>query len=239
MDIEKIWKESKWTTQARQIIEGLENFPDDSKIILILRHSQRDEPKELASLLKLRLTPEGHAIARKFGEELPKNRAIRLFHSVVWRCQETAENILSGFENIGGIGKMKGGFTPLFDLETAPNFFPNQLKKFSAYQFFFRWVAGLYPPNIIIPLQKFSQRSAELIWKENKKAPDRNIDIHVTHDFLALALRFGWFGIPPDEKWISYLGGFAFTILNDDVLLLEHGEFKKIEIPYWWDFKTL
>lgn len=234
MDIDKIWKESDWPKEARQIINGLKIFPEDSKIILILRHSQRDEPQELEKLLTLRLTPEGHAIARKFGEKLPINRTIRLFHSVVWRCQETAENILSGFENVGGKGKMRGGFTPLFDLETSRDFFPDQLKKYSAYQFFFRWVAGLYPPNLIIPLTKFSQKAAELILREFKKAPDKNIDIHVTHDFLAVALRFGWFGIPPDKNWVSYLGGFALSFIDDTILLLNSNKLISVEVPYWW-----
>jgi hypothetical protein len=235
MDVEKIWSQSKWTTQARQIIKGLREFPENSKIILILRHSHRDEPKELESLLKLRLTPEGHAIAKKFGEELPINRTIRLFHSVVWRCQETAENILSGFESVDGKGKIKGGFTPLFDLQTPRDFFPNQLKKFSGHQFFFRWVAGLYPPNIIIPLLNFSQKAAELIWGKYKRAPDRNIDIHVTHDFLLLALRFGWFGIPPDKNWVSYLGGFALSFNEDKIWFLDSEKLIETELPYWWN----
>ncbi|GAI97476.1 unnamed protein product [marine sediment metagenome] len=32
MDIEKIWNESEWTTEARQIINGLTQFHKDSKI---------------------------------------------------------------------------------------------------------------------------------------------------------------------------------------------------------------
>jgi len=35
MDSEKIWKEGEWTNEARQIIDGLNEFPDNSKIILI------------------------------------------------------------------------------------------------------------------------------------------------------------------------------------------------------------
>ena len=129
---------------------------------------------------------------------------------------------------------MKGGFTPLFDLKTSRDFFPNQLKKFSGYHFFFRWIAGLYPPDHIIPLQKFSQKAAEFIWGELKKAPDRNIDIHVTHDFLAIALRFGWFGITPDKNWIPYLGGFALSFKDDTILLLDSNKLISVEIPYWW-----
>ena len=43
MDTEKIWKEGEWTNEASQIIDGLKKFPDNSKIILILRHSHQNE----------------------------------------------------------------------------------------------------------------------------------------------------------------------------------------------------
>ena len=78
MDIEETWRNDDWTEQARQIITGLKEFPESSKIILILRHSHRNEPKETDKLYKLRLTHLGHEIAKKFGEHLPKNRPIRL-----------------------------------------------------------------------------------------------------------------------------------------------------------------
>ncbi|MFW9987782.1 MAG: histidine phosphatase family protein [Candidatus Odinarchaeota archaeon] len=234
MDIDKIWKEADWTSEARQIIEGLKKFPDNSKILLILRHSQRDEPEELDAIPKLRLTPEGHMIARKFGEELPKNRTIRLFHSVIWRCQETAEDILSGFKNIDGEGEILGSFGPLFDLGTARGFFPNQMKKYSGNQFFFRWIAGLYSPNEITPLQEYSKKAAELFSKKLKGGPERNIDIHITHDFILIALRFGWFGIPPSKNWVSYLGGFALSFIEDKILLLNSNKLISVDFPYWW-----
>ncbi len=234
MDINKIWKEADWTSEARQIIDGLKKFPDNSKILLILRHSQRDEPEELDAITKLRLTPEGHMIAKKFGEELPRDRSIRLFHSVVWRCQETAEDILSGFKGIDGEGEISGSFGPLYNLETARDFFPNQMKTHSAKQFFFRWIAGLYLPNEITPLQEYCKKAAELFSKKFKESPDRNIDIHITHDFFLIALRFGWFGIPPCKNWVSYLGGFALSFNEDDILLFNNNKLKNVEIPYWW-----
>ncbi|KKN08286.1 hypothetical protein LCGC14_1058180 [marine sediment metagenome] len=39
----KIWEENTWTNQATNIIEGLGKFPAHSKIIIIMRHSQRHE----------------------------------------------------------------------------------------------------------------------------------------------------------------------------------------------------
>lgn len=40
-DTKKIWEESNWTYQVRQIIVGINKFPKDSKMILIIRHSHR------------------------------------------------------------------------------------------------------------------------------------------------------------------------------------------------------
>ncbi|MFX0012861.1 MAG: hypothetical protein ACFE9R_21305, partial [Candidatus Hermodarchaeota archaeon] len=70
-DVEKIWNEDDWTKTARDLTRAIENFPKDSKIILILRHSHRNEPSGSEKLYKLRLTPLGHDIAKKFGKELP------------------------------------------------------------------------------------------------------------------------------------------------------------------------
>ena len=67
------WKEHPWTKQASNIIEGLDNFPAHSKIIIILRHSQRYEPKLInENDLKganMELTPLGEEVAKKFAEE--------------------------------------------------------------------------------------------------------------------------------------------------------------------------
>ena len=49
-----------------------------------------------------------------------------------------------------------------------------------------------------------------------------------------MSLRFGWFGLPPDDKWVDYLGGFAFMFEKDHILLLDYGCLKKVEIPHWW-----
>ena len=66
MNIDEIWEQADWTVHARSIIDNLHKFPEESKIILILRHSHRNEPKILKKIHKLRLTPQGHAIAKKF-----------------------------------------------------------------------------------------------------------------------------------------------------------------------------
>ncbi|MCK4780838.1 MAG: hypothetical protein KAT57_11640, partial [Candidatus Lokiarchaeota archaeon] len=80
----------------------------------------------------------------------------------------------------------------------------------------------------------YSQKAAELMWAKTQDSPESVLDFHVTHDLHLLALRFGWFGIPPDKKWINYLGGFAFSIIDDNILLFDSNKLITVEIPYWW-----
>ena len=234
MDTEKIWKESEWTNEARQIIEGLKKFPDDSKIILILRHSHRNEPTALKGAQKLRLTHQGHAIAKKFGENLPISRPINIFHSIIWRCEETAKDLHDGFTSVGGESEFKGEFLPLASIGiNDKEFYMNMFNNGNVMDSYYRWVVGYYDPNNWTPFLEYCQSAAHLFLDQVKKSPENGLYIFVTHDFNLLAYRLGWFGFPP-KKWVKFLGGFAFTIETEQALLLDYGELKQVAFPHWW-----
>ena len=36
------------------------------------------------------------------------------------------------------------------------------------------------------------------------------------------------------KKWINYLGGFAFSFVEDKILLYNENKLATVEIPYWW-----
>jgi broad specificity phosphatase PhoE len=234
MDIEKLWYETEWTSQARGLIQAIPEFPEESKIILLLRHSHRDEPNEIEEMHHLRLTNEGHEVAKKFGSLLPIKRTVRLFHSIIWRCQETAEDIATGFRTVGGNPEIKGNLLALYHAGTAPNFFIDIFKKEPPIQFMYRWVIGFYSPELIMPFQDYCQNVAKTIMNEVNKAPEKSINIYITHDVFLLALRFGWFAFPPDKNWIPFLGGFAFCIDKTKFLIFDRNQFHHIDSPYWW-----
>jgi len=160
MDIEKIWEEADWVSHARKIIDNLELFPKNSRIILILRHSHRNQPLPHENVNKLRLTPQGHAIAEKFGENLPKSRTIKLYYSKIWRCEETAENIHKGFQNIGGRSELIGEYKPLFDIGIQKRSFTERFKKRHFREVLYRWAAGFYPIEEWIPFTTYCQETA-------------------------------------------------------------------------------
>ena len=234
MDIEELWNNSKWTLQARDMLKSIEKFPENSKIILMLRHSHRNEPTAAEEMRKLRLTDVGHKAATKFGETLPVNRSIRLYHSVVERCKETAEDILEGFRKKSGKGEINGILKPLFFAGTPPKFFSNTLKEIAPIPFIYHWAAGHFSPERIMSFQQYCENAAKIIWNEINTAPENNIDIHVTHDIFLVALRFGWFGLPPKEEWVPFLGGFAFILHDNKIVLFDNNKFIEKDIPYWW-----
>jgi len=234
MDTEKIWKEGEWTNEARQIIDGLKKFPDNSKIILILRHSHRNDSKTFREAQKKRLTPQGHAIAKKFGENLPLSRSIDIFYSIIWRCEETANDILEGFKSVGGTGEVKGDLRSLQTIGISDEqFFLNEFSNVPILDIFYRWAVGFYNPNVWTPFIEYCQSTANNILNQAKNSSKNGLNIFVTHDFNILALRFGWFALLP-IKWVKFLGGFAFTMEEDPILLLDSSELKPVAIPHWW-----
>lgn len=234
MEDQSVWTQPKWTEEARHLIDGLNQFPEDSKIILVIRHSHRNSIETFSDMVGLRLSPLGHEIAKIFGSKLPKNKSIRVFYSPIERCKETAEDILLGFKNVSGKGILKEPLDVLYNQGEDSDYFFNEATKYPYAQFLYRWVADLYPSDKIIPFDKFCQNAANVLWNKIDEIPERNIDVHVSHDLIILSFRLGWFGLSPNGRWPSFLGGFAFTINGDNILLLDSDKLITVEIPYWW-----
>jgi len=68
----------------------------------------------------------------------------------------------------------------------------------------------------------------------NKSAPLNSIDIHVSHEIVMMGLRIGWFGLFPENKWVTFLGSLAFIFQENKIVLFDLDEFKTIESPFWW-----
>ena len=234
MSANNIWDKENWTRQARHLIVHLPKFPKTSQIIIILRHSYRDDSDDMWKLARMKLTDVGHAVARKFGSLLPIERDIQLNYSSIERCKETAEDILIGFRNSGGTGELKHSLKELFDVGMNAELFFDQILKYQYEEFIYRWAGGLYSKEVITPFEIFCRDAADVIWKQAQESPDTSLFINVSHDLITLSFRLGWFGLSPSDYWPSFLGGFAFGISDEEILLLDYDGFKTIEVPFWW-----
>ena len=134
----QIWEKYPWTKQARNIIDNLDKFPANSKITVILRHSQRYEPK-LANENELKeanmeLTPLGQEFAKVIGGNLPKDRYVRLFHSPSNRCKVTAEKIYQGFKEANGKGNFIGECNALYGIGINSQSYLDEFNTYKDYQ---------------------------------------------------------------------------------------------------------
>lgn len=231
------WDREDWTKRAYKLLEGVREFPKDKKIIMVMRHSHRYDSQDIRNHMHDKLTPLGHKYAKVFGKELPKDRPLRIYHSMIERCKETAENILEGFNHKDHKdfpqAQINGSLEVLYDLEISEEDFYREATKYPLDRLLYRWAAGLYPPEMIPPIHEYAEKAANAIWGKIDEGPQRSIDIHVSHDLILLCLRLGWFGLPKQE-WPTYLSGFAFTFKEDKILLYDYDHFKTVEIPYWW-----
>ena len=225
-----------WMKQAEILLKHITKFPANSKIIMMMRHSEREPLSSLKKNSDLQLTEDGHHAARIFGENLPKNRHVRIFYSNRDRCRDTALDIMDGFTKKGGQHVNGGTLEPLYALKTIKDgFFKDELQSFTLLEIMNRWINEQYDPNDIEPITAYSKRAAPLIWgKLDELSLEGEIDIHISHEVLLMALRSGWFSLNPDNKWTEFLGGYAFTLTKDHILLLDFDEFLKIPYPRWW-----
>lgn len=234
MNNKKKWDGLDWTNHARKLILGLIEFPKNSKIIILLRHSERDEAKSVWKPKELLLTPLGHQMAKYFGKKLPLDRNIRLFTSHAPRCQETAEDIFQGFTKNGGKAEIKGNLEPLYKIGIDRQFFLTQIADNDLVKYVQNWARDAFPSDKALPLSSYSMNAASIIWNLVNTAPNRCIDIHLTHEIPIMGLRYGWFNLQPDQKWVNFLGGIAFTFQNEHILLFDIDKFLRVKVPHWW-----
>ncbi|MHA1294161.1 MAG: histidine phosphatase family protein [Promethearchaeota archaeon] len=220
-DYQTIWREADWCFQARTIIQGLNQFPQNVKIVLFIRHSQRKESNNAKELENLGLTRVGCEIAKIFGASLPKERKLRLFHSPSPRCIETAVKIQEGFQKIGGKSENLGANSPLNEVQSSSRFITSQALINPCFKFIEHWQGNYYSNRDIKPFLEYCINAYEKILENLNTAEEGGLDVHVTHDLFIIALRKGFFNINYNLNWISYLGGFAISLDKDQNYLLD------------------
>jgi len=226
------WEGIAWTFQARKILDGLKKFPNKSNIAVILRHSHRDNIKDAETSSKVRLTSEGKEFAKYFGKSLPKKRHINIYHSNVNRCRETALGIQSGLKEKSKERSVKGYLSILSDLNSDGLFIAEEMMKYGGKEFLIRWKEEYYPSKKIMNFNNYYQKAAKEIWNHLLTSKNYLLNLYITHDLHLTALKLGWFGIAPKRRWVSYLGGFAFSLSNEYILLLTEEELQRMEYPH-------
>jgi len=223
-----------WTADALTLIDSSTKLLPEIPAYMFIRHSHRNTPADFYKIRDEPLTEIGKSAAYEFGSRLNPLRHYHLLHSPILRCKTTAQQILLGLESQHIKASFDGVFPILLNvagihreqltlqIRDKKNYVPN-------------WIGGFYNPVVLEPALHYSQRAATHFLPLHRCAQPNDCFIFVGHDDMTMVLRNGWLGIPPDDKWMDFLGGFLMQIESQHFRAFHRGVQSHIPFPYWWN----
>jgi broad specificity phosphatase PhoE len=189
------------------------------RAVLMVRHAERHPVVDLRTHESVLLTDRGHEQARAAGEALAHYaREVRVQHSPVMRCAQTAAGIVKGAAAKGVAGLVHGPVSALGN--------PFVLDEKRAYTFistvggrFIRdWFDGRAPEGCFLPraVAARGQIAAAVAALEHS-------EVLVTHDWNLALVREEFLAIAPERAWPSFLDGVVVTQVGEEVVIEAEG----------------
>ena len=184
------WKTEEWLDSAKNLVEWVNSTPLHSKVLMLVRHSHREEIQDHSVQLSTELTPLGCRMSNEMGKRLPKNRATRIFFSFVSRCYQTAEELSKGMKESSVEIKEFDALTIL----TAPEI--NDLDVWKELQpdgrnitdFVNSWADGEFG-DMIEPFEEYKGRLLDDLVERLVSDKPGSLHIHITHDLALMATK--------------------------------------------------
>lgn len=217
------------------LLAALQSLPPQAPAAALLRHAARFPIVNSSEPTLAEITPEGAADAEALGRLLSGFSSVRLFHSPVKRCRQTAEALARGarargiaVEEIAAAPELGADY--ILDLPEA-----GRLTDLYGEGIVRRWLRGEVPESVLVPAPRLAQIHLDFV-AGKLKAPassSRRLDLHVTHDWNILALRELALGLRHEELgWMDFLDGLAFSLSGNE-LLLACREHRRRQILPW------
>ncbi|MBI2514169.1 MAG: histidine phosphatase family protein [Opitutae bacterium] len=180
-------------------------------VAAVMRHAARHPIADPQRPEIAELTTDGCAAAEAFGAQLGSFSRVRLFHSPVKRCQQTAECIARGVQVAGGSVELVGahpalGIDYIRDLAEA-----GRLTVQHGEHFVRLWFEGRVPPAVIDPIPALAALKLDFVRAQLAAAAPGSLDLHVSHDWNIIILREHLVGVRhEDAGWLTFLDGVTF-----------------------------
>jgi bisphosphoglycerate-dependent phosphoglycerate mutase len=158
---------------------------------VIIRHSERPHISSAIGTNDVSLTPQGIAASVRLGHELAKhNKSIRLFHSPVLRCAQTANHIHEGAVQAGVKSHVMGQRNSLGGSYMADSAKALPLADQLGNKFVRTWFDGGIDTTIIKPLRvALAEHINYLVAELQSAEATESLDVHVTHDWNVMLFR--------------------------------------------------
>lgn len=206
--------------QGHRLLETLRSLPSAVPAAAFLRHAEREPITDVSDPTKAEITETGAASAEGFGAQIRGFDCVRLFHSPVKRCRQTAECIARGVNANGGCAEIAGpenalGIDYILDRSEA-----GRLTLEHGEHFVRLWFTGQVAPTVIEAAEKIAALKVDHLVRRLQEpcARGRRLDLHVSHDWNIIILRELLLGVRhEDAAWLNFLDGVAFTPATDGV----------------------
>ena len=229
-----------WGGPALSLINNAWDLDPRQPAVLHIRHTERPRVTDERSW-ELLSTVAGRSAASEFGMSLPRNRRYRIYHTVVARTRETAEEIQKGVISISGTAEMAGviPLRPSLDSDAADQYVSSIYRILedecaAAVRITNDWCAGLTPPGSMRSSEEFARMVAEFTVSNLKTATHDTLDIYVSHDTWVGNLMWHWFGLPVHADGIKFMDGFLLQPEDCGMTIWIRGEKRYLRYPHWW-----
>lgn len=198
---------------GHELLDALHALPASGPAAAVMRHAARHPIANPAEPTLAEITTEGAQAAEAFGARIAGFDRVRLFHSPVKRCGQTAECIARGAARAGLQAEVAGpraelGVDYILDLAEA-----GRLTVRHGDRFVRLWFAGEIAAPVIQPPRGIAAGHVAFVGARlGDPAPGgRRLDLHVSHDWNVIVLRELLLGVRhEDAGWLTFLDGVAF-----------------------------
>lgn len=199
---------------GHELLDTLHALTPHRTVAAVMRHAARHPIANPAEPTLAEITEEGAKAAEAFGAQIAGFDHVRLFHSPVKRCGQTAECIARGAAGAGLTAEVIGpreelGVDYILDLNEAGRL----TVKHSDY-FVRLWFTGQVPATVIRPAPGLAERKVNYVAARLREPSPRGrrLDLHVSHDWNIIILRELLLGVRhEDAGWLTFLDGVAFA----------------------------
>lgn len=187
---------------------------------LVVRHAERHPVLDLRTHEDVLLTDNGHAQALAAGKLLAGlARHVRLHHSPVERCAQTARGLVAGAREAGAHAEVVGPL-PLL----ASPFIRDAARAWELVgkmgpRFIREWFDGRLPPDVFEPRTSAAHTQVDVVRGVLEETESDVLNICVSHDWNIALVREEVLGVRPEQRWPGFLDGIGVAIDEDQVIV--------------------
>jgi broad specificity phosphatase PhoE len=228
------WDTQDWLVGARNLIGWSNSIETHVPLMLLVRHSHRVAIRTLSEMAETGITTLGEAMAVEFGRRLPANRPVKILHSPIPRCKQTAEVIANGIrQKEGNVQSVKHSDLLLGPLVTDPSIWEKVGDDgVGVASFVTSWSRGELGEGIE-PFVEFAERLTNGTVEILERSDPSLMYIYVTHDLFLMSARKTFL---KEEARIGqrppYLGGFGLSFIQDQIFVYEAQKAENIKVCY-------